>query len=230
MNELPDNKAKYLREITNFYWENGYNPEITHMERLAHFADLVASKNEELNLVSRKDTEFIIENHVFISAYITKYIPERCTRFLDIGTGGGFPGIPIAVMRPDLGSVLVDSIGKKTDAVKEFVDKLMLSNTVVENMRVEDPEFIEKYKNSFDLFVTRGTEPLIILLRYILPLMKDKAYLMAIKGGDLTEEFDKAELKYKSNIKKSTVYELHYKPSNLRNIKGKKLVLLELIK
>ncbi|MBX2974706.1 MAG: 16S rRNA (guanine(527)-N(7))-methyltransferase RsmG [Ignavibacteriaceae bacterium] len=228
--KLPDTKEKYLREVTNFYWENGYNPEITQMERLAHFADLVVKKNEDLNLISRKDTEFIIENHVFVSAFITKYIPERCTKFLDIGTGGGFPGIPIAVMRPDLNGVLVDSIGKKIEAVKDFVDKLMLNNAHIENMRVEAPEFIDKYKNSFDLFVTRGTEPLIVLLRYILPLMKDKAYLMAIKGGDLSEEFQKVELKYKSNIKKSTVYELHYKPSNIRNVKGKKLVLLELIK
>lgn len=230
MNKLSDKKEKYLREITNYYWENGYNPEITQMERLAHFAELVAGKNEVLNLISRKDTDSVVENHVFISSYITKYIPERCTRFLDIGTGGGFPGIPIAIMRPDLQGILVDSIAKKVDAVSEFIDKLMLSNVKTENDRVESPEFLQTYQNSFDLILSRATVPLIILLRYALPLIKEKAYLMAIKGGDLTEEFKKAELKYKSHIKKSTVYELHYKPTNLRNIKEKKLVLLELIK
>jgi 16S rRNA (guanine527-N7)-methyltransferase len=72
--------------------------------------------------------------------------------------------------------------------------------------------------------------PLIILFRYAIPLIKEKAYLLAMKGGDLTDEFKKAEMKYKPYIKKSTVYELYYKPTNVRNKKGKKLVLLELQK
>lgn len=227
---MVDKQAQYLREITSFYWENGYNPETTQMECLAFYADLVCKKNESVNLISRKDVEHIIENHVFISSYITKYIPERTTTFLDIGTGGGFPGIPIAIMRPDLKGVLVDSISKKIDAVSEFIEKMMIRNIKAENARVESAEFIEKHKNSFDLIVTRATEPLIVLLRYAMPLIKEKGFLMTIKGGDLTEEFQKAEIKYKPFIKKSTVYELHYKPSNLRNVKGKKLVLLELTK
>lgn len=225
-----DTLDQYLKQITNFYWENGYNPEMAQMERLAHFADLVVEKNATLNLISRKDQDAIIENHIFISSYISKYVPEKCTRFLDIGTGGGFPGIPLAIMRPELRGVLVDSVKKKIDAVAEFVEKLMLNNVKVESFRVEDPEFIQKYANSFDLIVSRATEPLIILLRYAIPLIKDKAYLLAMKGGDLTEEMTKASLKYAPYIKKSTVFELHYKPTNIKNIKGKKLVMLELVK
>jgi 16S rRNA (guanine527-N7)-methyltransferase len=95
---------------------------------------------------------------------------------------------------------------------------------------VESPEFIEKYKETFDLIVSRAVVPLIILLRYSLPLVKDKAFIVAMKGGNLDEEFQKAELKYKSFIKKSTVYELAYKPTNLRNKKGKKLVVIEVQK
>ncbi|MDO8549733.1 MAG: class I SAM-dependent methyltransferase, partial [Ignavibacteria bacterium] len=81
-----------------------------------------------------------------------------------------------------------------------------------------------------DLVVSRATVPLIILFRYAFPLIKDKAFFMALKGGDLDEEFRKAEMKYKAYIKKSTVFELYYKPNNVRNQKGKKLVLLELSK
>jgi len=133
-------------------------------------------------------------------------------------------------MRPDLQGVLVDSTNKKIGAVQEFIDKLKLSNVVAENHRVESNEFKEKYADSFDLIVSRSTVPLIILFRYSLPLIKEKAYILAMKGGDLTEEFKKAETKYKAHIKKSTVYELAYKPTNIRNKKGKKLVLLELQK
>ncbi len=221
---------RYLKELKTYCWENSFTPEPTRAERLAHFAELVAQKNQQMNLISKRDTDSIIEKHVFISAFITKYIPEKSTKYLDIGTGGGFPGIPIAIMRPDLRGVLADSTGKKIGAVQEFIDKLKLSNVVAENSRVESDDFKEKYANTFDLVVSRSTVPLIILFRYSLPLIKEKAYLLVMKGGDLTDEFKKAETKYKAHIKKSTIYELAYKPTNLRNKKGKKLVLLELQK
>lgn len=227
---MVDVQELYLKELQSFYWENSFNPDIMKVERLAYFAELIAEKNEKVNLISRKDVNSIIENHIFISSYITKYLPDKCTNFLDVGTGGGFPGIPLAIIRPEMKGVLADSTGKKTDAVKEFVDRLKLSNVTVINDRVESPEFITQYTDTFDLIISRATVPLIILLRYALPLIKDKAYLAALKGGDLDEEYQKAELKYKAYIKKSTIFELAYKPSNLRNKKGKKLILLELHK
>ncbi len=227
---MVDVQEQFLKELNSFFWENAFNPDIMKVERLAYFADLVVDKNESVNLISRRDADKIIENHIFISSYISKYIPEKCTNFLDIGTGGGFPGIPLAIVRPELKGVLVDSTTKKIDAVKEFIDKLKLGNVKAENMRVESDEFKEKYANTFDLVVSRATVPLIILFRYAIPLIKDKAYLAAIKGGNLDEEFQKAEMKYKSYIRKSTVFDLSYKPSNIRNQKGKKLVLLELHK
>lgn len=223
-------QKQYFKELQGFFWENGFNPEAMKVERLAYFAELVAEKNEKVNLISRRDINSIIENHVFISSYISKYLPDKCSNFLDIGTGGGFPGIPLAIIHPEMKGVLVDSTGKKIDAVKEFIDKLKLGNIIAMNERVENPEFILQYTDAFDLIVSRATVPLIILLRYALPLIKDKAYLAAIKGGDLSGEFKKAELKYKAYIKKSTTFELNYKPSNVRNKKGKKLVLLELHK
>jgi 16S rRNA (guanine527-N7)-methyltransferase len=227
---MVDTQEQYLKKLQSFYWENAYTPDMMKIERLAYFAELVTEKNESVNLISRRDVGNIIENHVFLCSYITKYVPDKVTHFLDIGTGGGFPGIPLAVMRPELQGVLVDSTNKKINAVKEFIDKLKLGNVIAENERVESPEFIEKYKNSFDLIVSRGTVPLILLFRYSLSLIKDKAYLIAIKGGNLDTEYKKAEMKYKSHIKKSTIFELYYKPSNVRNQKGKKLVLLELRK
>ena len=227
---MVDVQEQYLRELNTFYWENGLNPDPMKLERLAYLAELVAEKNEGINLISRKDVDSIIENHVFISAYISKFIPEKVNYFLDIGTGGGFPGIPLAITRPELRGVLVDSTKKKIDAVKEFIDKLKLGNVVAENDRAESEEFIARHADSFDLVVSRATVPLIILFRYAIPLMKEKAFLIALKGGDLEDEYKKAEMKYKAYIRKSTTFELFYKPSNVRNQKGKKLVVLELHK
>ena len=126
--------------------------------------------------------------------------------------------------------VLVDSTVKKIGAVKEFISKLKLNNVVAENARVESEEFKQKYVGTFDLVVSRATVPLLILFRYSLPLLKEKAYIAAVKGGDLMEELKNAEIKYKAFIKKSTIFELAYKPSNTRNEKGKKLILLEITK
>lgn len=220
----------YLKELKQFFWENSLGNDVYQLERLAAFASLVNEKNEQINLISRKDIKNLVENHIFISAYISQFIPEKVSHFLDIGTGGGFPGIPLAIVRPFLKGVLADSTAKKITAVKEFIDKLKLTNIAAENSRVESDEFKQKYENSFDLIVSRATVPFIILLRYSVPLIKEKAYLVALKGGEIDEEFKTAEMKYKSYIKKSTIFELAYKPTNIRNTKGKKLILLELNK
>lgn len=225
-----DIQEQYLRELKMLFWENSLNPDEYQLERLANFALLVTQKNSKVNLISRRDIPKIIENHVFLSALVSEYIPTKAVKFLDIGTGGGFPGIPLAVTRPMLKGVLVDSTAKKIEAVKEFISKLKLNNIVAENFRVESEEFKQKYANTFDLIVSRATVPLIILFRYALPLIKDKGYIISVKGGDLSDEFKTAELKYKSNLKKSTVFELAYKPNNVRNEKGKKLILIELTK
>lgn len=227
---MVDVQEEYLKQLSSLYWENGFSPDPMQLERLAFFAELVTEKNESVNLISRKDIASVIENHVFISAYMIRYLPEKISNFIDIGTGGGFPGIPVAIMRPELRGVLADSTGKKIEAVKDFIHKLKLGNVIAENTRVESEEFIDKYKNNFDLVVSRATVPLIILLRYSLPLLKEKSFVAALKGGDLEDEFQKAMLKYKPYIKKSTIFELFYKPSNVRNQKGKKLVLLEISK
>lgn len=228
---MSNNKQQaFLKELQNFFWENGLTSEVPKIDRLAFFSYIVYEKNKDINLISRSDIDHIIERHTFISALVTKFLPDKITKFIDVGTGGGFPGIPLAIMRPDLKGVLVDSTSKKIDSVKEFIDKLKLSNVIAENFRVEDNAFIEKYRGQFDLIVSRATVPLIILIRYALPIMKEKAFIFSIKGGDISDEFNKADIKYKSNIKKSTIYELAYKPNNPRNEKGKKLIVIELQK
>ena len=225
-----EKQDQYLIELKELFWENELSPESYQLERLAKYTELLVDKNQVVNLISRKDTNSTIEKHIFLSAFAKEFFPEKANRFLDIGTGGGLPGIPIAILNPMMRGVLVDSTAKKIDAVNEFIKKLRLSNVVAENSRVESEEFKNKYANKFDLIISRGTVPLIILIRYALPLIKEKGYILAIKGGNLDDEFKKAEIKYKAYIKKHTSFELSYKPNNIRNEKGKKVVLLELNK
>jgi len=132
-----DLQEQYLLELKMLFWENSINPDEYQLERLASFATLVTHKNQKVNLISRKNVQKIIENHVFISSLISEFLPSKVTSFLDIGTGGGFPGIPLAITRSNLKGVLVDSTAKKIDAVREFNNKLKLNNVVAENCRVE---------------------------------------------------------------------------------------------
>lgn len=205
-------------------------PDEFQLDRLAYYASLVVDKNQIVNLISRKDISSVVENHVFISAYMSRYIQGKYQKFIDIGTGGGFPGIPFAILRPMMKGVLVDSTQKKIAAVNEFINKLKLSNVTAESQRVESSEFIEKYSNQFDLVISRATVALALLIGYSLPLVKDRSCIATIKGGDLEDEIRQAEIKYRHYIKKLTVFELNYKPTNVRNEKGKKLILLELTK
>lgn len=108
-----DLQEQYLRELKTLFWENNINPDEYQLERLANFAVLLTHKNSKVNLISRRDVEKIIENHIFISSFISEFLPPKVTNFIDIGTGGGFPGIPLAITRPMLKGILVDSTSKK---------------------------------------------------------------------------------------------------------------------
>ncbi len=85
---MADLQEQYLKELKTFCWENGFNPEPTRTERLAYFTKLVVEKNKKLNLISKRDIDSIVEKHVFLSAYISKYLPDKVSKYLDIGTGG----------------------------------------------------------------------------------------------------------------------------------------------
>lgn len=223
-------ETSYIEQLKHFFAENNFTADDTQLMLLAQYASLLAEKNKVVNLVSRKDIESVVENHVFITAYATRHVPEQLKTFIDIGTGGGLPAIPFAIMRRDAQGIAVDSIKKKTDAVDEFIKSLGLKNLRAQNSRVEEKEFLKKNSGRYDLVLTRASVPMITLLQYSLPLIQKNAYIAAIKGGNLSEEISKAEEKFRHHIKKTEIFEINYLPSNSQNEKEKKLVLMEVQK
>ncbi len=152
--------------------------------------DLYKEWNEKINVVSRKDIENLYTNHVLHSLAIAKIVefnPEA--RILDVGTGGGFPGVPLAIMFPETQFHLVDSIGKKIKVVNEVVFALKLKNVVAEQLRVE--ELDAKY----DFVVSRGVTSLKEILKWNQKNIANASMhkmpngLICLKGGDsLIEE------------------------------------------
>jgi 16S rRNA (guanine527-N7)-methyltransferase len=148
--------------------------------------------NAQINVISRKDEDDFYLHHVLHSLAISKIINfQSGTRVLDIGTGGGFPGIPLAILFPDTQFVLVDSIGKKIKVVNGITESLGLTN--VQGIH----ERVEKIPGQFDFILSRAVAPLADLLFWT----KDKLNpennnelsngWICLKGGDLTDELSK---------------------------------------
>ena len=140
-----------------------YFPELS-QEQLAQFEDLSSlylDWNDKINLISRKDTQYIEERHFVHSLSITKAIKFNSqSQVLDIGTGGGFPGLPLAIYYPDSRFYLVDSIGKKIMVVDNIIKELGLKNVTAHHMRVE------QFQGEVNYITCRAVAPALELLRW----------------------------------------------------------------
>jgi len=157
--------------------------------------------NSLINVISRKDIDELYLRHVLHSLGIAKvqhFKPN--THILDVGTGGGFPGIPLAIMFPETKFYLVDSIGKKIKVVQEVVNALGLKNVKAEHTRAE------KVKGEFDFIVSRAVTNMDDFVKWTRKKVAKKQYhelkngILYLKGGDLTEEL--------ANFSRATVYNL----------------------
>jgi 16S rRNA (guanine527-N7)-methyltransferase len=177
--------------------------------RLVRYVQLLLRWNNVHNLISRRDAENIWERHILHCLAPLKYFHlSGKVKILDIGTGGGLPGIPLAILCPEVEVTLVDSIRKKTEAVSTMTEELALTNVRVLNCRVEDRSFAGRFPHWFDLCIARAVAPLTDLLMWSAPVMRHQVAstqtsatpsdgkrhiptpcLLALKGGDLTKEY-----------------------------------------
>ena len=166
-------------------------------EQLSSLFDLYAYWNERINLISRKDIEHLEERHILHSLAIAKIIQfEAGTRIMDVGTGGGFPGIPLAILFPATQFLLVDSIGKKIKVVNEIKAALGLQNVEARQVRAEQVD------GKFDFIVSRAVTRLPEFTRWVKGKIKKKNInslnngILYLKGGDLDEELSQVQLPY----------------------------------
>jgi 16S rRNA (guanine527-N7)-methyltransferase len=176
-----------------------YFPDLTSDQyaQLARLPELYSYWNAQINVISRKDEDNFMERHVLHSLGIAKLIQFKPgTRILDIGTGGGFPGIPLAILFPECEFVLVDSIGKKIKVVNEVTQELGLKNVIGIHERAE------KVPGQFDFIVSRAVTAMPAFLPWtkgkILPKQNNelKNGILYLKGGDLTTEMADVKLNH----------------------------------
>ncbi len=173
-----------------------YFPDLSEvqLEQFSALQRLYEEWNAQINVISRKDLENLYERHVLHSLAIAKvndFAPK--TKVLDVGTGGGFPGIPLAILYPEVSFHLVDSIGKKIKVVNEVSEALGLKNVKAEHKRAEE------VKGTFDFVVSRAVTKLPLFMTWIQNKF-DKRFInpkpngvLCLKGGDLTQEIKESK-------------------------------------
>ena len=182
-----------------------YFPDLTdhQKQQFSQLESLYAEWNDQINVISRKDIDQLYERHVLHSLGIAKIIQfTNGTSLLDVGTGGGFPGIPLAILFPKCQFHCVDSIGKKIKVVNEVSIALGLTNLTSEHRRAEE------IKGSFDFVISRAVTRLNRFIPWVNTKFKSKNNnairngILYLKGGDLHEELNEAKLKYKPTLYK----------------------------
>lgn len=177
-----------------------YFPDLTEqqLDQYTRLGELYNYWNAQINVISRKDMDEFYLRHVLHSLGIAEVIRfQPKTKILDIGTGGGFPGIPLAIMFPEVDFVLVDSIGKKIKVVQEVVKALGLTNVKAYHRRAEEIE------GQFDFVVTRAVARINKMLPWIKGKLKSDSFnelkngVLFLKGGDLAEEIAESGKKVK---------------------------------
>ncbi|MBI3590692.1 MAG: 16S rRNA (guanine(527)-N(7))-methyltransferase RsmG [Candidatus Melainabacteria bacterium] len=208
--------TRQIDSFENFqHVTKGYNIEINNnqLDLFKRYYKILLEWNKKINLISRRGEDSIIEKH-FLDSIV--FLPEienlinhnqgrinpAPTNLLDIGSGGGFPAIPLAIMKPDWDFVLCESIKKKAGFLTTLVKELNLEKRVtIINDRVETLS-----NNQFDFITARAIAKLDILIKYALPLLKKDGHLLAYKAKDIDDEIKTAEEIIKKNKLKLKIF------------------------
>jgi 16S rRNA (guanine527-N7)-methyltransferase len=186
-----------MKIITKYFTD--FTPK--QLEQFAALKNLYSEWNEKINVISRKDIENFYEHHVLHSLAITSQFSfPGGYNVMDLGAGGGFPGIPLAIFFPQVKFYLVDSINKKLKVVNEVVAAIGLTNVTTQHSRAEDIK-----DKKFDVVISRAVAPLKDLWFWIKPLLKKRPIdqpkklsgLICLKGGDLLQEISESRLRPK---------------------------------
>ena len=162
------------------------------LDKFYNYKNLILEWNEKINLTAiTEDFEFIIK-HFVDSLTINKYI-EKNKKIIDIGTGAGFPGIPLKIMNEDEDIVLFDSLNKRLKVLEEIIEKIELKNIKTVHGRAEETFKNKEHREKYDVAVSRAVAALNILVELMLPAVKPGGICICMKGNNVEEELKEAK-------------------------------------
>lgn len=163
------------------------------IEKFDRYGDILLKWNSVMNLTAVTDEKEIVIKHYVDSLTVLPYIDRSGAKnFADIGTGAGFPGIPVKIMRPDLHVLLLDSLAKRVNFLNEVISELGLKGIRAVHMRAEDAGRDPKFREKFDCAAARAVAPMNILLEYCMPFVRKDGLFIAMKGASEEEPYDRA--------------------------------------
>lgn len=187
-------------EITEFWTICSANSiifELDQIEMIKRFVAELKYWNQKVNLISRKDEDNILTKHILHSLTALKYLQIRQkANCLDLGCGGGLPGIPLKIARKDLQMLMIDSVGKKIKIASMFAAHTGLKNIRAMAVRAEDQDFHKDFNSSFDFIFSRAVARIDRILSWTDYLLKPDGKLVLYKGGNLDDEISEASVKY----------------------------------
>jgi 16S rRNA (guanine527-N7)-methyltransferase len=229
--------VQFERDITWFdsiCKKNSIELSKTQIELFQTYVNLLLQKNKEVNLISRNSEKFIWEEHILHSiSFLFKVKINPNSEILDLGTGGGLPGVPIKIIIPDLKITFLDSTKKKILALSEFLSQLKLVQSKAVSFRAEEAS--ENYKNKYDYVIARGVSTIKELVNWAYPFLKtnensfDENFipsgsLLVQKGGDISKEISQVN-KHKK-IKNLEIINLDFQDSDTLKNPDKKLIVV----
>lgn len=162
------------------------------IQKFYDYMNLLVEWNKKINLTAITEEKDIILKHFVDSLTVLKYIKENKS-IVDVGTGAGFPGIPLAIMNDSLKITLVDSLNKRINFLNEVCSKIKLKNTKAIHSRAEEFGQDNNYRESYDVAISRAVANLTVLSEYLLPLVKVGGKIICMKGPDIEEELKQAK-------------------------------------
>ena len=177
---------KYLNELDFSYDKK-------QIDYFNNYYELLVEWNKKFNLTSITEYEDVVLKHFIDSILICKFIEFKGKRIIDIGTGAGFPGIPLKIMNPDNEIILLDSLNKRVNFLNEVISKLGLKNVKAIHSRAEDLAHEKEYRECFDVSVSRAVANMSTLLEYLLPFCRIDGIAICMKGSNVEEEIEEAD-------------------------------------
>ena len=178
-------------EFSNLMKEYGKEIQIKfteeQLQKFYKYMNMLIEWNKKINLTAIIEPKEIILKHFMDSLTILKYVNDN-EKMLDVGTGAGFPGIPIKIMNENIEITLLDSLNKRINFLNEAINKLELKNISAIHSRIEDYGKNNKYREKYDIVTSRAVANLATLSEYMLPMLKIKGKSICMKGSDIKEE------------------------------------------
>lgn len=183
------NKELFFETLSNYASKIDIELNEKQKDQFYEYMKLLLEWNEKINLTAITEPEEVILKHFIDSITISKYIKENAY-IADIGTGAGFPGIPLKIIREDVKIVLVDSLNKRINFLNEVITKLNLQKIKTVHSRAEDFGINKEYREKFDIVTSRAVANLSTLSEYLIPLSKVNGKCLCMKGPDIEEEIN----------------------------------------